>query len=173
LKQCEDLFIKFGGHKAAAGLSMKKENFGPFKVRMNDLLKNIPVTLRTKIRTFDVEVGIEEISDTLLKDLEKLEPFGPGNERPVFRMKNAMIQNYRIMKDAHVKWTFGSANSKVSVQGISFNYIGKWNELTPDELFELQKKSGLTIQFTLGVNRFNGNESIQLMVDKVLAGHVN
>lgn len=173
LKQCEDLFIKFGGHKAAAGLSMKKENFGAFKARMNDLLKNIPVTLRTKIRTFDVEVGIEEISATLLKDLEKLEPFGPGNEKPVFRMKNAMIQNYRIMKDAHVKWTFGSANSKVSVQGISFNYIGKWNELTPDELFELQKKSGLTIQFTLGVNRFNGNETIQLMVDKVLPGQVN
>lgn len=172
LDQCKDLFIKFGGHKAAAGLSMKKENFPLFKERMTNLLISIPSSLRTKMRSFDVEVGIEEISGGLLKDLEKMEPFGPGNERPVFRMKNAVIQSYRIMKDAHVKWTFSSPNSKTSVQGVSFNYLGKWNEMTPEELFELQGKSGLTVQFTLGVNRFNGNETIQLMVDKVFAGQI-
>lgn len=173
LEQCKDLFIKFGGHKAAAGLSMKKENFYIFKDRMNELLKPIPFSLRTKTRTFDVEVGIEEINSNLLKDLEKLEPFGPGHEKPVFRMKNAIIQSYRIMKDAHVRWTFSGINSKVSVQGISFNYLGKWNEMTPEELFELQGKAGLTVQFTLGVNRFNGNETIQLMVEKLLPGQVN
>lgn len=172
LDQCKDLFIKFGGHKAAAGLSMKKENFPEFKKRMNELLKPIPAPLRTKTRSFDVEIGIEEISANLVKDLDKLEPFGPGHEKPVFRMKNAVISSYRIMKDAHVRWTFGGLNSKVSVQGISFNYLGKWNEMTPEELFELQGKAGLTVQFTLGVNRFNGNETIQLMVEKVMAGTV-
>jgi single-stranded-DNA-specific exonuclease len=172
LDQCKDLFIKFGGHKAAAGLSMKKENFPEFKNRINSLLKPIPSILRTKMRAFDIEVGIEEINSHLLKDLDKLEPFGPGNEKPVFRMKNALIQSFRIMKDAHVRWTFTGTNSKMSVQGVSFNYLGKWNEMTPEELFELQGKSGLTIQFTLGVNRFNGNETIQLMVDKIIAGQV-
>lgn len=172
LEQCKDLFIKFGGHKAAAGLSMKAENFPAFKKRMNELLKPIPAPLRTKTKTFDVEIGIEEISAKLVKDLDKLEPFGPGHEKPVFRMKNAVISSYRIMKDAHVRWTFGGLNSKISVQGISFNYLGKWNEMTPEELFELQGKAGLTVQFTLGVNRFNGNETIQLMVEKVMAGTV-
>lgn len=173
LDQCKDLFIKFGGHKAAAGLSMHQENFHAFKQRMNELLKPIPAPLRMKTKTFDVELGIEEISSHLLKDLDKLEPFGPGHEKPVFRMKNAIIQSYRIMKDAHVRWTFSGTNSKVSVQGISFNYLGKWNEMTPEELFELQGKSGLTVQFTLGVNRFNGNETIQLMVEKVMPGQIN
>lgn len=173
LDQCKDLFIKFGGHKAAAGLSMKQENFILFKQRMKDLLKTIPLGLRTKVRAFDVEVNIEEINALLLKDLDKLEPFGPGHEKPVFRMKNAIIQNYRIMKDAHVRWTFAGTKSKVSVQGVSFNYIGKWNELSPEELFEIQGKNGLTIQFTLGVNRFNGNETIQLMVEKIMPGQVN
>lgn len=173
LDQCKDLFIKFGGHKAAAGLSMKKENLVEFKTRMNTLLKPIPAPLRTKTASFDVEIGIEEINKHLLNDLEKLEPFGPGHEKPVFRMKNAVIHSYRIMKEAHVRWTFSGTNSKVSVQGVSFNYLGKWNELTPEELFELQGKSGLTVQFTLGVNRFNGNETIQLMVDKVMAGQIN
>jgi single-stranded-DNA-specific exonuclease len=172
LDQCRDLFIKFGGHKAAAGLSMRRENLPEFKARMASFLRPIPPTLRTKLNAFDVEIGIEEISSGLLKDLEKLEPFGPGNERPVFRMRNAIIQNYKVMKDAHVRWTFAGNGTKVALQGISFNYIGKWNELNPEELFELQKRSGLTVQFTLGVNRFNGNETIQLMVDKVIAGQL-
>lgn len=170
LDACKDLFIKFGGHKAAAGLSMKKEKFFEFKNRVNDLLRPIPIILRTKMSSFDLEIGLEDISPQLVKDLEKLEPFGPGNERPVFRVQNARIQSYKIMKDTHVRWTFSHKTSKISFQGISFNYIGKWNEMTPDELFELQDKTGLTIQFTLGVNRFNGNETIQLMVDKIIAG---
>lgn len=173
LDQCKEYFIKFGGHKAAAGLSMKKENFAAFKEKMISLLKEIPAPLRTKTSSFDVEVGIEEISASLVKDLERLEPFGPGHERPIFRMKNAQISSYRIMKDAHVKWTFsGIGAHKNTVQGVSFNYLGKWNEATPEELFSLQAKSGLTVQFTLSVNRFNGNESIQLMVDKLIPGQV-
>jgi len=173
LHECRDLFIKFGGHKAAAGLSMKKNNLTEFKLRMMTLLKMIPITLRTKMTSFDIEIGIEEINATLLKNLDQLEPFGPGNERPIFRMKNASIQNYKIMKDSHVRWTFSGTHSKISLQGISFNYIGKWNELTPEELIEFQKKSGITVQFTLGINRFNGNETIQLMVDKILPGQIH
>ena len=174
LEQCKDLFIKFGGHKAAAGLSMKRENFEAFKIRMHNLLKAIPFNLRTKTSSFDVEIGLEEIDAKLIKDLENLEPFGPGNERPVFRMKNAQISSYRVMKDAHVKWTFsGIGAHKSTIQGVSFNYLGKWNESTPEELFSQQTKSGLTVQFTLGLNRFNGNETIQLMVDKLIPGQVN
>jgi single-stranded-DNA-specific exonuclease len=172
LDQCKDLFIKFGGHKAAAGLSMKQENLPLFKERMQNLLQNIPASLRTKTSSYDIEIGIEEINAQLVKDLERMEPWGPGHEKPVFRMKNAQIQSYRIMKEAHVRWQFGSSNKKVQVQGVSFNYLGKWNEATPEELFAAQAKAGLTVQFTLGINRFNGNETIQLMVDRVLAGQV-
>ncbi len=173
MEQCKDLFIKFGGHKAAAGLSMKKENFPAFKDKMNQLLRAIPRSLRTKAVGFDVEMGIEEVSAHLVKDLEKLEPFGPGHEKPVFIMKNAMIQSYRIMKDAHVRWTFSDKNNKkILIQGISFNYLGKWNEATPEELFALQAKAGLTIQFTLGINRFQGNETIQLMVNRLIPGQI-
>ncbi len=172
LDSCKDLFIKFGGHKAAAGLSMRKENFPAFKARAMEYLKAIPAPLRTKTRSFDVELNIEEVNSSLVKDLDLLEPWGPGHERPVFRMKNATIQSYKIMKDAHVRWTFSNAPKKVSLQGISFNYLGKWNEMSPEELFDLQQKAGLTVQFTLGVNKFNGNETIQLMVDKVMPGQV-
>lgn len=173
LHECRDLFLKFGGHKAAAGLSMKRENLPLFKSQMSSLLKNIPKTLRMKMNSFDLEIGIEEINARLLKNLDQLEPFGPGNERPVFRMKNAFIQSYKTMKDSHVRWVFSGTQSKISLQGISFNYLGKWNELTPEELMDLQKSSGITVQFTLGINRFNGNETIQLMVERILPGQIH
>jgi single-stranded-DNA-specific exonuclease len=174
LDQCKEFFLKFGGHKAAAGLSMKKENYLPFKAKMNDLLREIPFNLRTKTSSFDIEIGLEEIDSKLVKDLETLEPFGPGNQRPIFRMKNAQISSYRIMKDAHVRWTFSTSGAhKSTIQGVSFNYLGKWNEPTPEELFQLQAKSGITVQFTLGINRFNGNESIQLMVERIIPGQVS
>jgi single-stranded-DNA-specific exonuclease len=172
LESCKDHFIKFGGHKAAAGLSMRKENFHPFRQQMMTLLSAIPAPLRTKGKSFDVEIGIEEINAQLVRDLEKLEPFGPGHERPVFRMKNAVIQSYRILKDAHVRWTFaGAGDKKVTVQGMSFNYLGKWNEPTPEEIFE-QQKAGLIVEFTLGINRFQGNETIQLMVSRLIPGQI-
>lgn len=172
LQNCSDLFIKFGGHKAAAGLSMPYENLGAFIERMNAQLKAIPEPLRTKEDTFDIDVDIEEISPGLVKDLEKLEPFGPGNERPIFRMKDAKIQSYRIMKDLHVRWMFSSQKTKQNLQGVSFNYIGKWNEPNPEELFQQQNQSGLIVKFTVGINRFNGNESIQLMVGKLRSGQI-
>jgi len=174
LKSCEDLFIKFGGHKAAAGLSMKAQNFNAFKERMNHLLKEIPIDIRTKKSSFDLEIAIEDVTANLVRDLQKMEPFGPGNERPVFRVKNALIHSYKILKDIHVRWSLGSAQSnRNTLQGMSFNYIGKWNEPLPEDILSEQKKSGVTLQFTLGINKFQGNEMIQLMVDKIIPGQIH
>jgi single-stranded-DNA-specific exonuclease len=171
LKQCDDLFIKFGGHKAAAGLSMPKENLAEFKERMNGFLSQIAEIERTKQDHYDIHIKFQEINKKLIKELELMEPFGMGNQRPTFRMVNAKIQSYKILKDVHVKWVFTSDDLPgQKIGGISFNYIGKWNCLLPEELYQAQESEGLTAQFTLGVNRFRGNEIIQLMVDKIFLG---
>lgn len=168
LKECSDLFLKFGGHKAAAGLSMKKENFEHFKERMNSLLREIPLIQRTVQHQFDLNLSFKEINKQLVKELEIMEPFGMGNSKPIFRMTDAKIDSYTILKDVHVKWIFVDKNNpKNKIQGISFNFIGKWNTLLPEELFNIQDKEDLEVFFTLGVNRFRGNETIQLMVNKV------
>ena len=168
LKKCSDLFLKFGGHKAAAGLSMPKENFSLFKERMNNMLLSIPEIERTVQDQYDIDLKFEEINKKLIKELELMEPFGMGNSRPNFRMINARIESYKILKDLHVKWTFVSDDLPgQKIGGISFNFIGKWNTLLPDELFEKQNREGLCVQFSLGINRFRGNEIIQLMVDKI------
>lgn len=167
LKECEELFLKFGGHKAAAGLSMPKDNFTDFKNKINMLLSQIPPIARTKQDMFDAQISFNDIDRQLLKQLDMLEPFGMGNAKPLFRMEDARLDSYTILKDVHVKWVFTHKdNPRVKLGGISFNFVGKWGAQSPEEIFQAQSQ-GLTIYFSLGINRFRGNEIIQLMVEKI------
>lgn len=167
LKHCEDLFIKFGGHKAAAGLSMNKENLQPFVQKMREYLKNIPAIMRTNNDFYDLEIEASEIDPRLMRELDLLEPFGMGNSKPIFKMNNVDLESYDILQDSHVRWNF--RQNKIKMKGISFNYLGKPLALKPTEAYSLQqqKRTPISITFSLSLNRFNGNESIQLMVDKV------
>ena len=167
LKKNEHLFIKFGGHKAAAGLSMKKENLSEFITNMNNLLKEIPAIERTRMEFYDLEIDAGEINPQLMRDLDLLEPFGMGNEKPIFKIKGVHLDSFDILKDLHVRWNF--SHQKTKLKGISFNYIGKYEARGPEDIFTTQKlkHEDLSVYFTLGLNRFNGNESIQLMIDRL------
>lgn len=170
LQECSDLFVKFGGHKAAAGLSMPKENLSAFKEKMETLLREIPVIERTAQDHYDLDIAPEEINPKLVKELDLLEPFGMGNEKPIFRMKGIKLTNYDLLKDVHVRWSFSPKDPAIKIpplKGISFNYVGSYNKPHPQEIFTRQNNEELTIFFTLGINRFNGNEYIQLMVNRV------
>lgn len=169
LEECKDLFLKFGGHKAAAGMSLKRENVAGLQKRLAEIIARLPANLRTRPERWDVELAPEEINAGLVRDLAHLEPFGNGNERPVFRMSGVRLASYRVLKDAHVRWSFAPLkNPNAALTGISFNYLGRWNEPTPDEIFQRQQNSPLTLQFGVSINRFNGNESIQLQVERVI-----
>ena len=61
-------------------------------------------------------------------------------------------------------------NPKIKIGGISFNFIGKWNTPHPEEIFSAQYTEGINVQFQIGINRFRGNEIIQLMVSKIVIG---
>ncbi|MBC7712430.1 MAG: single-stranded-DNA-specific exonuclease RecJ [Rhizobacter sp.] len=167
LKKNESLFIKFGGHKAAAGLSMPKENLRAFIDGMNNSLKDIPAITRTRMEFYDLDIDASEINPQLMRDLDLLEPFGMGNEKPKFRIKGVKLVSFDLMKDVHVRWNL--SKEKTKLKGISFNYVGKFDTTSPAEIYSTQglKHEDLSVYFTLGLNRFNGNESIQLMIDKL------
>jgi single-stranded-DNA-specific exonuclease len=170
LKACEDLFTKFGGHKAAAGLSMPKDNLPEFKRRMNLLMDEIPASLRTAQENYDLDIAPSEINPKLARELNLLEPFGMGNKKPVFRMTNFDLVSYDLLKEVHVRWNLAAkGDQKNFFRGISFNYIGKWGLAHPEDLILAQKRKDLplTAYFTLGINRWNGSEFVQLMVDKI------
>lgn len=164
-----DLFLKFGGHKAAAGLSMERSNLAEFRTRINNFLQEVAPIERMVLDYYDLEIRPLDISPALLKDLDLLEPYGMGNPRPLFKMKGFLLESYDVLKEAHVKWNLKSkASSPQRFKGISFNYFKKWGLESPQELFHAQGQGiELTAYFTLSINHFKGNQFIQLMVDKM------
>jgi single-stranded-DNA-specific exonuclease len=171
LFQCQDLFVKFGGHKAAAGLTMKEENLPAFREKMKALLKPLPLNLRTEQFIYDMELELKHVNATLVKDLNLLEPFGMGNDRPYFKLSNVKLSSYRIMKESHVRWQFSDLKDpKLQVGGISFNFIGQWDQPHPEDIYKGQKDQPLNVYGTVGINRFNGNEFIQFHVERIEFG---
>ena len=164
-----ELLVKFGGHKAAAGLTLKREDFARFAKRITTEIKKIPAILRTKLTSFDLEISATDVDVDLVRDLEKLEPFGMGNPSPIFRMRGMEIASFEILQNAHVRWTLKpQKNQKAATfRGISFNYMGKLNQLSPNDLFEAQKSRPLSIQCGIEINRFKGREYLQLQVAQI------
>ncbi len=167
LKSCSDLFLKFGGHKAAAGLSMEKSNLKEFKVRLKESVKSVPMPTRIVPDNFDLKISFDAINAQFVQELYFLEPFGMGNQKPIFKMDDFTVDNFQILKDTHVKWTLKSKTSSRVLKGISFYYLDKWKVPTPEEIMNAQDSNQLEARFTLGINRFRGNSSIQLMIEEI------
>ena len=171
LKKCSHLFCKFGGHRAAAGISMPMENLDEFKKVFLDNLAGIPLSERKEDIRWDCEIFHKEITPTLLRYLEHLEPFGPGNPRPVFLMRNMELASYRILKGIHVHWRFSDPSRSVPLRGVSFNYLGRWGRMSPDNIRKASKEGNkLSGVFSLGINRYRGNEFMQLEVKDIYVG---
>jgi single-stranded-DNA-specific exonuclease len=132
-------------------------------------LQDVPANLRTAPQISDLEITLDEVDVQLVKQLEMLEPFGSLNPKPIFKIRNVNLSAIKWMKELHVKWFFDSpTNPKVKVQGVSFHYTSKWNALHPDEIIaRCQKGETCSLFATLGINRFRGNEYIQLMVSDI------
>ncbi len=94
---CEDLLDHFGGHKAAAGLTLSNANYDEFCVRMQELVESDLVEdsqLQGELQA-DYELPLGQISEELLAELAVLEPFGPANERPLFVARNVQVTESR------------------------------------------------------------------------------
>lgn len=87
-QHCEDLLEEFGGHELAAGLSIQKHQLNLFRQRINDYAKTLPAEILFKAIKVDFEVSFQDLSPKFLRELALLEPFGPGNPKPVFVTRN-------------------------------------------------------------------------------------
>ena len=113
LKSHEELFERFGGHRSACGFLMKEENLQPLKKALDSdierMLTEDPHIFEKDI-IWDMELYPEEITVSLAKELEKIEPVGQGNPKPVFIIKNAVIAQPKFMgsDNTHVRFTADS-----------------------------------------------------------------
>lgn len=96
MNKCKNLFIKFGGHKLAAGLSLEEKNIDIFRRTLNQNCTLTPEDMKEKI-LIDVPMPLSYVTRDFLKELELLEPFGTGNPKPVFAQKDVNFLSMTIM----------------------------------------------------------------------------
>jgi len=165
LVQCEELLEQFGGHKHAAGMSLKPENLIAFKKRFEEVVsESISIEDKTPIQKIDVSIHLDEIhgSDSptqiprLKKLIEAFEPHGPGNMKPVFHSSNLFATDSRILKDVHLKLKVIQPNSRLQYDAIGFNLGNKETDAASGVPFEMA--------YTLETNEYNGRKNLQLNI---------
>jgi len=151
---CREYLLGYGGHFAAAGLSMLPENIEPFTAKFEAVVSaTIPEHLLIPEIIIDSEIPFADLTQNFYNIICQMEPFGPENMRPVFVAKNIQDTGYsKIVKELHIR--FVVKQDKFSFTGIGFNLAEK---------FELLKKP-FDLVFTLDENEWNGNISLQLKV---------
>ena len=124
IHSCSDLLEHFGGHKFAAGLSLKEENLDSFRERFEHFAnENLKETASTPEIEVDIELDLGEITGNFFKNLKKFAPFGPDNMTPVFLSKNVVEEGSgKVVGEKHLKMRFLYAHRSISpVEAIFFN----------------------------------------------------
>lgn len=157
LTKVADLLPKFGGHPMAAGLSIEEKNIEEFRRRLNEDADLTEEDFIPKI-WIDVPMPLDYVSDALVEELKLLEPFGQGNEKPLFAQKNLYIRNMRILgKTRNLAKMSLVTESGMSMDGLLFT--------NGDEFMkELGNKKWIDIIYYPDVNEYNGNRTMQAVI---------
>jgi single-stranded-DNA-specific exonuclease len=159
---CREHLLGYGGHFAAAGMTLLPENVQAFadsferevgKLITDDLL--IPEII------IDAEINFSEITESFYSILNQMEPFGPENMRPVFIARKVNDTGFsKVVKEQHIRFVLKQNN--ITLTGIGFNMADKFPLL--------QQQKPLDIVFTIDENEWNGEKNLQMkMIDLRIA----
>ena len=158
LNKCKEILTRYGGHRLAAGVSLKKEEVDHFRYMLN---KNCILTeeeLTEKV-VIDMELPFSCITESFVKDLEYLEPFGKGNTKPVFAAREIEFVDTRIIgKNCNVIKAQVRDRSGVMLSAL---YFGDVNEFQR----KLEEQGGkMSVTYYPGVNEYMGRKSLQITI---------
>jgi len=173
MMKCRELFLKFGGHPMAAGLSILKENVPNLRERLNTLTDLTEEDFIPKV-TIDIPMPISYISEALIDELAYLEPFGKGNPKPLFAEKDLNILSARILgKNKNVIKLQILNSTGISMDAMYFGdtdvfqeyLIGKFTASEVEKLFQ-GRKNRITLSLTYypSVNEFRDVKTIQIVI---------
>jgi len=160
LKECSHLFTSFGGHKLAAGFSLKPENFGKFKETLETIVKT-HITKDVLVDSMKVDMKLEtaDISFSLIDTLDTLGPFGHGNPNPTFYADQFRVIDSKLVGNGkHLKVTLQDPQTKKCFDGIGFNLGKKLPVVYQQKNF---------IAFSLERNEWNNQEKIQFNIKDI------
>ncbi len=163
IDECSDLLEQFGGHKYAAGLTMKKENLSEFTQRFEEVVsRTISDEMLVPEISIDLEMDFKEINFKTYRILQQMAPFGPSNNKPVLMLKG-VVDNGRgrlIGSDqSHLKLAITDALGSAVYDGIGFGMANHFPRIKNKEPFD--------ICFVLEENEWNGNTTLQLRVKDI------
>ena len=157
LVEVQDLLLKFGVHPMAAGLSLEEANVDLFRQRLND---NAALTEEDFIQKIwiDVAMPLEYIDEKLIKELELLEPFGQGNEKPQFAQKHLNIRSIRVLgKNRNAVKMSLVTDQGTAMDGMLFTDGDAFME-------ELGSRRAIDAIYYPTVNEYNGNRTLQVVI---------
>jgi single-stranded-DNA-specific exonuclease len=157
LKRCESLLLSYGGHRYAAGISIREEDVEKFSALLKSVVheKNSETDFAV-CTVIDAQCSLPDINHELLAQFEKLAPFGSKNPEPILCVRNVSITSPVIVGNNHLKM-------RVNSDGVSRNSIWFSNGQFIQDLSE----ATLDIVFTPQINNWNGSTDIQLKMKDV------
>ena len=157
LEMPEGLLLSGGGHAAACGLSLSGENLEDFKREINDYYDGLGLVGQERYlrQASDVILGdFSKLSLELCDEIVQLEPFGEGNQEPIFEITTT-VKMARVLKEEHLALTLKDRN------GLEFRLMGFY---VPDEWLKVKAGEDVLAQFTLMKNEWNGNTKLEGMI---------
>lgn len=164
IENCSHLLEQFGGHKFAAGLTLKTENVKAFTEAFeNEVSRTIKPEMLLPVVEVDLEITLDDINEKLIRILNQFAPHGPHNMTPVFCSRNVLDTGFaKVVGTNHLKLELYQANSKLTkIEGIAF---GKG-----DFLNFFKRNIPVDIVYKIKENDFRGSVSIQLIIDEIKA----
>ena len=155
LCKCQELLDKFGGHPMAAGLSMREEHIEEFRQMLNRNSVLEDGDIEPVIR-FDAVLQLKDWTEERVRQLEKLEPFGNGNEKPIFAAKNLRVQHIRqVGKEGQMQKMVLMDKDGTKCEAISF------------ESHNISEGEEFRILYYPQINSYGGYETIQLVISGI------
>ena len=162
LDLCSNHLTNHGGHKMAAGLSITKEQLPAFRDQISALFHKMvsPEMLVPKLY-LDLNISLDNISYDLLKFLDKMAPFGPGNMRPIFSSTDVKILYPKVVGSGkHLK--FCASQNGYTFDAIAFNQSEDYQKFF--------NKEPVHIAYVIEINEWNGRKNIQLNIHEIKTG---
>ena len=157
LKRCESLLISYGGHRYAAGISIREEDIASFAFRLREILhENDPDADFTAYTTIDAQCSLTDITHELLAQIGQLAPFGSRNPEPILCIRNVSADSPTIVGNNHLKM-------RIVADGVSRNSI--W--FSKGQFLPALSEATLDIAFTPQINTWNGSSDIQLKMKDI------
>lgn len=157
MSRCRELFTKFGGHKLAAGLSLEEENVEVFRKRINELADLTEDDLQMKV-SIDMRLPFPYINEELIHELKILEPFGKGNEKPLFAESKLRVIQPRIFgKNRNVLKCRLEDQQGNQMEAVYFGEV-------EDCLQQMEKKQIMSFTYYPSINEYMGRRTIQLTI---------